>query len=105
MSANHFPGDALSPFERRRLDELRRHLETNDPRFAATLTEGEPTRQQPNRARSAVLVTLAVIATAVVVLGAVVMFGFASVVGCLCSAFTMYAIFKLCASADRTRER
>jgi hypothetical protein len=117
MAANHSPGDALSPFERRRLDELRRHLEMDDPRFAAALTEREPAagsqrtpvQRAPDpspatRIRAALLTVATAIVTAVVVLGAVVMYGFASVVGCLCSAFTMYGIFKLCSTADRTRQ-
>jgi Flp pilus assembly protein TadB len=100
MSANHSPGDALSPFERRRLEELRRELEADDPTFAATSGRG-----RSRRARTALLATLAVLATAVAVMGAVIMIGFASVVGCLCSAFTMYGIFKLCSTTDRAREQ
>ena len=50
------------------------------------------------------LALVATIVAAVLILSAVVMFGFASVVGCLVSAFTMYGIFKLCATADRTRQ-
>lgn len=100
MTANHFSGDALSPSERRRLDEMRRRLQSEDPRLVATLTEG-----RPRRVRSVLLAVVGAIVTAVVVLAAVVMVGFASVVGCLCSAFTMYGIFKLCAAADRTREQ
>jgi hypothetical protein len=116
MAANHSPGDALSPFERRRLDELRRHLEMDDPRFAAALTDEEttaPDRRAPvrrpdptpsSRIRVALLAVVGVIVTVMVVLSAVVMYGFASVVGCLCSALTMYGVFKLCSTADRTRQ-
>jgi hypothetical protein len=107
MAANQFRGDAPSPFERRRLDELRRRLENDDPLLAAALTHERGWRDhgRPHRARSALLAVAGTLATAVVALGAVVMFGFASVVGVLCSAFTMYGIFKLCATADRTREQ
>lgn len=100
MSANHFPGDALSPFERRRLEELRRRLESDDPVLAAALTQG-----RRGRVGSVLLAVAGVLMTAVAVLAAVVMFGFASVIGCLCSAFTMYGIFKLCSTADHAREQ
>jgi len=100
MPANPSSGDALSPSERRRLEEMRRRLEADDPRLVARLTD-----ERPGRARSVLLAVVGVIITAVVVLGAVVMFGFASVVGCICSALAMYGIFKLCSTADRTREQ
>lgn len=99
MAANHFPGDALSPFERRRLEELRRRLESDDPLLAAALTQG-----RRSRTGSVSLAVVGVIMTVIVALGAVVMFGFASVIGCLCSALTMYGIFKLCSTADHARE-
>jgi hypothetical protein len=98
MAANSSPGDSLSPFERRRLEELKTLLESDDPSLAATLREG-----RYDKARSVLLTVGAVITIAVLVLGAVIMFGFASVVGCLISAFTMYGIFKLCATADIRR--